>query len=90
MRISNPTDQSYIKRLLPDSLSGVTDNLSILQPREALIIGDAIPVPTLIRVDELEKEKLPKSNDVAFIEKWRADWDEMSEIQEIITSMTEK
>ena len=90
MRITNPTDQSYIKRLLPDSLTGITDNLSVLQPREALIIGDSIPVPTLIKVDKVDEDKLPKSNDVKFIEKWRLNWDDMPEIANIITSMTHR
>ncbi len=90
MRITNPTDQSYIRRLLPDTLSGVTDNLSMLQPREALIIGEAIPVPTIVKVNKVDEDKLPKSVDVPFIEKWRMDWDNLTEIDEIIKSMTEK
>jgi flagellar biosynthesis GTPase FlhF len=90
MRVTNPSDQAYVKRLMPDSLSGVTDNLSVLQPREALLIGDAIPVPTMIKVNEIEKDRLPKSNDVPFIEQWRLDWNNMTEMQQVITSMTEK
>jgi DNA helicase HerA-like ATPase len=90
MRITNPTDQSYIKRLLPDTLGGVTDSLSVLQPREALIIGEAVPVPTLLKINQVEEDRLPKSSDVPFIEKWRLDWNDMKEMDEIIANMTKK
>lgn len=90
MRLTNPTDQSYVKRLLPDTLNGVTDNLSVLQPREALVIGESIPIPTILKINEVDKDKLPKSSDVPFIEKWRLDWNEMPELDDIMRNMTQK
>lgn len=87
MRLTNPTDQSYVKRLLPDAVSSITDNLSGLEQREALVLGASIPIPTIIRVGEIPESRRPKSNDVNFIEKWRRDWDNLDEIDKIINGM---
>jgi DNA helicase HerA-like ATPase len=87
MRLTNPTDQSYVKRLLPDSVSSITDNLSGLEQREALVLGTSIPIPTILRVEEVPESRRPKSNDVNFIEKWRRDWDNLDDIDEIINGM---
>ena len=53
MRLTNPTDQQYVKRLMPDSVSAITDTLPILEKQEALIIGDSIPIPTIVKIKEL-------------------------------------
>jgi|GEM_PF-42590 len=87
MRLTNPTDQSYVRRLLPDSVSSITDNLSGLEQREALVLGTSIPIPTILRVGEVPESRRPKSNDVNFIEKWRRDWDNLDDIDEIINGM---
>ena len=39
MRLTNPDDQNYVKRLLPDALGSMTDTLSTLKSGEALLIG---------------------------------------------------
>lgn len=87
MRLTNPTDQGYVKRLLPDSVSSITDNLSGLEQREALVLGTSIPIPTILRVGEVPESRRPKSDDVNFIEKWRRNWDNLDEIDEIINGM---
>ena len=75
MRLTNPTDQQYVKRLMPDSVSAITDTLPILERQEALIIGDSIPIPTIVRIKELIDK--PDSNDIAFITEWKKDWVEI-------------
>jgi hypothetical protein len=51
MRLTNDTDQSVIKRLMPDSLVGLTSMLPLLDTGEALLLGDAVLLPTRIRLD---------------------------------------
>jgi uncharacterized protein len=51
LRLTNDTDQSVIKRLMPDSLSGLTSILPLLDTGEALLLGDAVLLPTRIRLD---------------------------------------
>ncbi|MFT5249781.1 MAG: DNA helicase HerA-like ATPase [bacterium] len=72
MRLTNPDDQNYVKRLLPDSLGSVTDILPSLQSGEALLIGDATVMPSIILVDKCDNE--PSSNDIPYLEKWKGEW----------------
>ena len=75
MRLTNPTDQQYVKRLMPDSVSAITDTLPVLERQEALIIGDSIPIPTIVKIKELTEK--PDSNDIAFRTEWKKDWVEI-------------
>jgi len=72
MRLTNPTDQRYVKRLLPDNLAAITDSLASLEQREAILIGDAIALPSLTQIDEITDK--PASNDVRFRTEWKKDW----------------
>ncbi|WP_082474167.1 ATP-binding protein [Curtobacterium sp. Leaf261] len=76
MRLTNPSDQQYVRRLLPDELSVWTAGLPSLEQQEAVIIGDAVSMPTLVRVDDIAD--LPASADVPFLQEWRKRWLELS------------
>ncbi|PIQ20615.1 MAG: Bipolar DNA helicase [Cytophagales bacterium CG18_big_fil_WC_8_21_14_2_50_42_9] len=73
MRLTNPTDQNYVKRLLPDNVNALTDTLAVLERQEALLIGDSLPLPTLVRIDDLNEHR-PSSNDINFRTEWEKDW----------------
>lgn len=90
MRVTNPNDQAYIKKLLPDDVSSLTDSLSSFKQREALVIGESIPMPAVVEIHKLDSDKLPKSNDVQFMQKWRKDWDSFDEFSKIIESLEGK
>jgi hypothetical protein len=75
MRLTNPTDQNYVKRLLPDTVSNITENLPSLEKQEAIIIGDAITLPTLVCIESIEKR--PKSIDVDVLTEWQKNWYEL-------------
>ncbi|NIE66891.1 ATP-binding protein [Burkholderia sp. Ax-1719] len=51
LRLTNETDQGVIKRLMPDSLAGLTSVLPLLDTGEALLLGDAVLLPTRIKLD---------------------------------------
>ncbi len=51
LRLTNETDQSVIRRLMPDSLSGLTSILPLLDTGEALLLGDAVLLPSRIKLD---------------------------------------
>ena len=72
MRLTNPSDQQYVKRLMPDSVSAITDTLPVLEKQEALLIGDSIPIPTIVRIKDLTDK--PDSHDIAFRTEWKKDW----------------
>jgi hypothetical protein len=68
MRLSNPDDQDYVRRLVPDSLSGILNMLPSLRTGEALVLGDAVAVPTRLMVDCPDPK--PMSSDVEFAKWW--------------------
>lgn len=70
LRLTNPNDQNYVKKLAPDSFSGLFDILPTLRPGEALIIGDATPLPTRVMLDYPAPP--PDSADIKFYDKWVA------------------
>ncbi|EDP95876.1 DUF87 domain-containing protein [Kordia algicida OT-1] len=87
MRLTNPTDQNYIKKLMPDSINSISDNLSGLESREALVLGSSIPMPTILKVNKLADNKKPKSTDVDFMDKWKENWNELDIISNIVDEM---
>ncbi|MDF2865900.1 MAG: hypothetical protein K0R72_718 [Clostridia bacterium] len=72
MRLTNPDDQNYVKRLLPDTFGKLTAVLSTLSSGEALLIGESIIIPSIIKVDKCELE--PSSSDIMYLDEWRKEW----------------
>jgi DNA helicase HerA-like ATPase len=74
MRLTNPDDQNYVKRLLPDTLANLTDTLPSLSSGEALLIGESIIIPSIIKIDKCVPA--PKSEDIPYLEIWKEKWKE--------------
>lgn len=72
MRLTNPEDQNYVKRLLPDSLGPLTESLPILGSGEAILIGDSLVMPSLVKIDECNPE--PSSKDINYLQEWKKKW----------------
>ena len=51
LRLTNDSDQGVVKRLMPDSLAGLINILPLLDTGEALLLGDAVLLPTRIKLD---------------------------------------
>lgn len=69
-RIVNDRDQDLVKKLVPDSLSGLLKELPILPSRKAILVGWAFPIPVLLEMNFLKKEHQPRSNDPNFWDVW--------------------
>ncbi len=69
MRLLNPNDQQYIRKLVPDSLSNLIEVLPTLRQGEAYFIGDAVPVPVRVLIDMPNPE--PASADIKYFDKWQ-------------------
>lgn len=52
LRLTNEADQSVVKRLMPESLAGITDILPLLDTGEAILLGDAVLLPSRISIDK--------------------------------------
>jgi DNA helicase HerA-like ATPase len=68
MRLTNPDDQAYVRKLVPDSLAGLMDMLPALRTGEALMLGDFVALPTRVMIDCPEPK--PKSSGVEFAKWW--------------------
>lgn len=69
-RIVNDRDQDLVKKLVPDSLSGLLKELPILPSRKAILVGWAFPIPVLVEMRYLERKHRPQSNDPNFWDVW--------------------
>lgn len=84
LRLTNEIDREYVKGILPDSLTGLTKNLSGLRKREAIFVGLAALIPSKILLNFLNEDERPKSNDINFIEGWKKKVYEDDQIVKII------
>ncbi|MFC6197544.1 ATP-binding protein [Ponticaulis profundi] len=75
LRISNPEDQAYVRSLLPDSVRGIVSMFSSLRKGEAIVIGDAMMMPTRVMIDAPNPP--PNSDDAGFTASWNKDPDEL-------------
>lgn len=68
LRITNPDDQAYVKRLLPDSIASITTMFSSLRRGECILLGDSVIMPTRIKIDK--PSPTPDSEDASFFKEW--------------------
>jgi len=69
LRITNPDDQTYVKSLVPESEGDLVSVLAGLGRGEALVLGEAVPLPTRVQFDR--PSPAPNSDDVDFYAKWK-------------------
>lgn len=81
MRLTNPNDQNYVKRLLPDTMGQLIDKMPTLKSGECLLIGDAVVLPSIVKIDECNPK--PSSNDIPYLELWKQKWCDL-DIQSIV------
>ncbi|MBJ9371314.1 ATP-binding protein [Acinetobacter sp. TGL-Y2] len=72
MRLTNPIDQNYVRKLLPDSLGGIIDILPSLHQGDALLVGDSIVLPSIVTIDRCDPE--PSSSDIPYWTLWKEEW----------------
>lgn len=68
LRLTNREDQGIIRRLMPESLEGILEILPALEMGEAVIVGDAILLPTRVKLSEPAHK--PLSGTIDFWERW--------------------
>lgn len=68
LRLTNSEDQTTVKKLMPESLESLLDVLPSMDIGEALVVGDAVLLPTRIRI-KAPTEK-PLSATVNFWTEW--------------------
>ena len=69
-RISNDRDQELIHRLVPDNLRGLLRELPSLPSQQAILLGWAAELPTMVRMNDLIFDERPHSDDPDFWGVW--------------------
>lgn len=72
MRLTNPNDQNYVKKLLPDTFGNLIDSMPSFKAGEGLLIGDSTVLPSVIQIDPCINP--PSSNDIPYWELWKQKW----------------
>jgi hypothetical protein len=61
-----------VSRLLPDTLGNLSKKLPTLSAGEALLIGDAVVMPSLLKLLRCDPEL--SSSDIPYYELWKEEW----------------
>lgn len=72
LKLTNINDQSCIKNLLPDNNASLVDVLPTLAAGECLVVGDAVPLPAVVKMDM--PNPIPNSSNVNVYDEWSKDW----------------
>ena len=76
MRLTNPNDQNYVKKLLPDTLGGIIDKLPTLRAGEALLLGESVVLQSIVLIEKCDLA--PSSNDIPYWNLWKEEWKDLN------------
>lgn len=89
LRLTNAADQHHVARFLPDGLSGMTKALPNLAQQEAIFVGEGAALPARVRIRDLGKDQLPKSDTAQFAKGWVQSRLSESEIRKVALRMAD-
>lgn len=69
-RLSNDRDQELVSKLVPDNLRGMLRDLPSLPSRNAILLGWASELPVMVRMNYLNEQFRPKSDDPEYWKTW--------------------
>jgi DNA helicase HerA-like ATPase len=81
LRITNPSDQNYVRSLVPEAERDLVEILAGLGRGEAMALGEAVPLPT--RLQFYKPNPQPNSDDIDFYTKWKEGPDDI-DVEEIV------
>lgn len=89
LRLTNSGDQSIVKSSAPDNLNSLIDLLPALRTGEAIIVGEAIKIPSRVRL-KLNVPR-PTSDDPKLVEKWLESHPEnLENYKEVVTRIRQQ
>lgn len=87
-RIVNDRDQELVGKLVPDSLGGLLKELPSLPSRQAILLGWAATIPTLVEITEVPEKQRPSSSDPKFWDVWTGKEERSINWREIVNDWT--
>ncbi|MFH1940846.1 MAG: ATP-binding protein [bacterium] len=89
LRLTNSSDQSIVKASAPDNLISLIDLLPSLRTGEALVIGEAVKIPSRVRIPLMTPR--PTSDDPKLVECWRKTFAQgADDYKQVVTSQREQ
>ena len=85
-RLVNDRDQDLVARLVPDAVGELLQELPSLPSRQAILLGWATPMPTLVEIGSLAAHERPDSHDPEFWRTWTGEqqhdftWSEVADL----------
>jgi hypothetical protein len=83
-RVTSPEDQELMQGLLRDDANGLLDFLPSLGDAEAIVLGQAVPIPLRVRFPLVPPERRPRSASPSFSAAWRLGGDEVVQLDELV------
>lgn len=80
-RLQNPEDLRYFKEIVPGIYGPLLDQLPALAPQTALVLGECVRAPALVRIREAQP--LPRSLDPRFHRYWIRETDPAVNVESI-------
>jgi len=87
LKLNNSNDKNFVSSYMPDNNANLVNVLSSLNSREAVVVGEAISMPSRIKIRKLSKDQLPESDDINFVKGWL---DNENNQESIIKSVVER
>ena len=75
MRLTNPNDQNYVKKLLPDTLGNLINMMPSFKAGEGLLLGESVVLPSIVQIDQSDNP--PSSNDIPYWKLWKEEWKDL-------------
>jgi len=89
LRLTNSGDKGSVKSAAPNNMSSLIDLLSSLRIGEAIILGEAINIPSRVRMELVEPR--PSSNDPQLIKCWSNIFiEDVKQYKQIVTAIREQ
>lgn len=60
MRLSNEQDQRFVRHVLPENAAGLLQALPAMRAREAIVVGEGVNLPMMIRFDDIPVQERPQ------------------------------
>ncbi|MFA6598106.1 MAG: ATP-binding protein [Ignavibacteriaceae bacterium] len=64
LRLTNSEDQNTVKKLMPESLESMMDTLPIMDIGEGMVVGDAVLLPSRIKISKPKEEPISATIDI--------------------------
>lgn len=83
-RMTSLRDQEFLRGVMSDSACGLLDFLPALGDAEAIVAGQAVPVPVRIRFPDLPPEHRPKGASASFSTAWQGEGRDAAFVAEVV------